>query len=157
MTIEQLMKKDPVVCEAADSLNEAARIMWEHDCGFVPVVDSGRTVVGVITDRDICMCTYTRGVDLKALSVGDAMSTVVRSCKPGDTLASAEVIMEGAQVRRLPVVDGEGRLIGVLSLSDLARRSSRARRGDDGLSEAEIGHVLSAISQPRALAATSAA
>ena len=157
MAIDQLMKKDPVVCQAADSLNEAARIMWEHDCGFVPVVDAERKVVGVITDRDICMCAYTRGADLMVLRVSDAMSTLVRSCKPGDTLASAENTMEGAQVRRLPVVDDEARLIGILSLSDLARRSGRARKGDGAPSEAEIGHVLSAISQPRELAATSVA
>jgi len=152
MAIEQLMRKEPIACTAADSLNEAARIMWEHDCGFVPVVDAERRLVGVITDRDICMCAYTRGADLKLLKVADAMSTGVYSCTLGESLASAETKMQSAQVRRLPVVDDAGQLVGVRSLSDLARRAGQSKR--DGIpSEREVGHVLGAISQPRELSA----
>jgi len=157
MTIEQLMKKDPIACQESESLNEAARIMWEHDCGFVPVVDAERHMTGVITDRDICMCAYTRGADLKTLRVSDAMSSEVYSCGMGDSLAAAEEMMQSAQIRRLPVVDDAGQLVGVLSLSDLARNASGAMSGKGVPSERDVGHVLGAISQPREIAAGAAA
>lgn len=156
MRVEELMNKDVRACTPDDSVNEAARIMWEADCGFVPVVDPGtRAVVGVITDRDACMAAYTRGRPLAELRVRDAMSTHVRSCAPGDSLGAAESAMRAAHVRRLPVVDAAGQLQGVLSLADLARGYGRLRAsGQRGINATELGELLAEISEPRQLAAT---
>ena len=154
-TVGRLMAGPARACRPDDSLNEAARQMWEADCGALPVTDdeSGR-VVGIVTDRDICMAAYTRGKTLGEMLVADVMATKVHCCKPSDTLAEAQSIMRMAQVRRLPVVDDEGRLLGVLSLSDLAQEASRERepRGKGPIREAEVGETLARISLPRAAA-----
>lgn len=106
MRIEQLMTKDVATCGPDETLNRAAQLMWERDCGFVPVVESAerRRVVGVVTDRDACIAAYTRGHPLAEIRVGDVMSTRIRACKPSDDLAAAEETMREAQVHRLPVV-----------------------------------------------------
>jgi CBS domain-containing protein len=153
MSVARVMHGYPVACLADDLLCDAARIMWEHDCGFVPVVTSieERRVIAVVTDRDICMCAYTRGADLRSLRVSDAMSSVVHSCRIDDTLQAAEALMQIAQVRRLPVLDYDGRLVGVLSVADIARRA-RQSVDDDVAGEpgkVEIGELISSISEPR--------
>jgi CBS domain-containing protein len=159
MRIEQLMATDVATCGPDDTLNQAARIMWERDCGFVPVVENAqsRRAVGVITDRDVCMAAYTRGKPLPEIRVREVMSTRIRSCKPGDTPAAAEGIMGEAQVHRLPVVDEGGRLFGVISLADLAREAGRERGSKHReVSTAEIGETLASIRRPRAIAASTA-
>lgn len=152
MKVEEIMTRNVRSCRPEDSLNEAARIMWEGDCGFVPVVemDDGPRVRGVLTDRDICMAAYTRGKALADLAVRDTMSSRLRTCSPGDRLQDAEQLMREAQVRRLPVVDEAGRLLGVLSLSDLACEIARERAGGrKGVSGRRIGEALSAICRRR--------
>lgn len=147
--VEELMQKDVSVCREDAPMTEAARIMWEHDCGFVPVVagDGSGRVVGVITDRDVCMAAYTRGRALPELCVADAMSRGVSFCKPGDSAARAAAEMRASRVRRLPVVDSAGQLLGVLSLADLAHPHDSARKRALGASE--LADVLEAVSTPR--------
>ena len=82
MKVENLMTKEVATCRTDDTLSDAARIMWERDCGFVPITESGelRRVVGVVTDRDICIAAYTRGQPLGQIRIGDLMSTRIQSC-----------------------------------------------------------------------------
>ena len=153
MRIEQIMTKQVDVCRPEDTLNAAARIMWDDDCGCVPVVADDRThrVVGMLTDRDICMAAYTRGERISAVRVADAMSRGVRSCSPESTPAEAEAIMRAARVRRLPVVDGSGALLGIVSLADLAREAETekgTRRKE--VTEEQVGATLAEICAPRA-------
>jgi CBS domain-containing protein len=98
------------------------RIMWESDCGCVPVVECDGTVVGMITDRDICMAAYTQGRRLTHMTVEGAASKNLVTIGKDESLRRAEELMRDAQVRRLLVVDSAGRLVGLLSLADLARR-----------------------------------
>ena len=159
MRIEQLMAKDVASCGPDTGLNEVAQIMWERDCGFVPVVENAEShrVVGVLTDRDVCMAAYTRGQALPQIRAGDVMSKQVRSCKPAQDLAAAEAAMREAQVHRLPVVDDAGQLLGVLSLADIARAAGRETGSKrPQVSLAEIGETLARIRQPREIAAASA-
>lgn len=156
MRIEQLMTKDVACCGPDESLERAAQIMWERDCGFIPVVEQGdsRRVLGVVTDRDTCMAAYTRGKALPQIRVGDVMSKQVRSCRPTEDLSEAEAVMREAQVHRLPVVDDADQLLGVISLADIAREAGRetgARRPE--VSATEIGETLARIRQPREIAA----
>jgi len=156
MRVEELMQKDVRVCRADDVMTEAARIMWEADCGSVPVIggDERGSLVGIITDRDVCMAAYTRGKPLADLRVADAMSGDVRTCGPGDELSAAAGTMRAAQIRRLPVVDAAGQLLGIVSLSDIAREFTRQRaRGRKGVSAVEVGELLAGICEPRQLEA----
>ena len=153
------MTKDVATCGPNDPLNQAAQLMWERDCGFVPVVESPerRRVVGVVTDRDACMAAYTRGQSLPEIRVGDVMSTRIRACKPSDDLATAEETMREAQVHRLPVVDDADQLLGVISLADISREAARQTGSRSReVTPAEIGETVARIRQPRAIAAASA-
>jgi CBS domain-containing protein len=155
MRVEHLMSKNVAPCSAEDSLNEVARIMWERDCGAVPVIApvDGR-VVAMITDRDICMAAYTTGLPLCELRVHQAMSPSLHSCKPGDPVSDVEGIMRRNQVRRLPVVDEAGNLAGILSLADLARAAQTQRgKKQPEIGETGVVHLLEAISAPHESAA----
>src|SRR5436190_22380879 len=118
MNVEHCMTREPLCCRAGDSLERAAQIMWEGDCGCVPVVDGGSKVIGMITDRDICMAAYTRGAPLWALSVESAMARGVVGCRVNDTLEAALGLLRANQLRRLPVVDAQGGLVGVVTILD---------------------------------------
>jgi CBS domain-containing protein len=150
MKVQELMIRDVQSCSADDDLNRAAQIMWEYDCGVVPVVDSVTRVVGMITDRDLCMAAYTQGLPLGSLRVGDSMSKEVFSSSPGESLESALTIMRTRHVRRLPVIDDQLRLVGILSLGDLAREAERkGRPGGRAQPSPEISATLAAICEPR--------
>jgi CBS domain-containing protein len=146
MRVNQVMTKEVKACRGWDSLNTAAQIMWDRDCGCVPVLDESSKVVAVITDRDVCMAAYTRGKALHEMQVKSAMSERLWSCTPNDTLAIAEKTMQAHRVHRLPVIDGEGRLVGIVSLSDLAREAIRQRSAmGRGVTDDEIGRTLAKI------------
>ena len=104
----------------------------------------------MLTDRDVCMAAYTQGRVLSDIEVRSAMSTSVCSCSPTDSIDSALKAMEENQFHRLPVVDQDGRLVGLLSLADAAREAAREHaRGVKEMPDGRIGEVLEAISAPR--------
>lgn len=148
--IEHVMSRPVITCGPHDSLHVAAGRLWEHDCGALPVTDEHGHVVGMITDRDICMAAYTKGKGLHAISVDEAMATRVITCRPTDAIADVERKMAQAQVRRLPVVDGQGRPVGLVSLNDLARLTAQASKR----AAVEALGTLAAIGQPRRRAMT---
>jgi CBS domain-containing protein len=158
MKVEQLMKRSVKTCTVLDSLNTAAQIMWESDCGCVPVVDDGH-VVAMLTDRDICMAAYTQGAPLGAIAVPSAMSQQIYSCKSDDSVAAAEDIMRAKKVRRLPVVDTEGTLVGILSLHDIAREMTAERRGKGKreVTPETVSATLAAVCEPRGCTSLAAA
>lgn len=149
MKVKELMKASVETCRAGDSLARAAQIMWEHDCGAVPVVDDDEKVVGILTDRDACMAAYTQGRPLDQIPVSVAASSIVFAVRPDDALETAEDLMRRMQVRRLPVVDGGGRVKGMLSLGDLAAHAHHAGRRANGLSHDSLARTLAAVSRPR--------
>ena len=150
MRIEELMTRDVKVCLATDTLNHAAELMWNHNCGFLPVVrdQASRMLGGVITDRDIAMAAYTQGKTLSAIPVSVAMARGVRVCHPDDDIGTAEAIMRLKQVHRLPVLDKDGRVIGVVSLNDIARCSHTAD-ARERISAAGVAETIVTVSQPR--------
>jgi len=129
MRVEQIMNRHAKACHPHDSLNHAAQLMWDNACGALPVVDEDTRPIGFLTDRDICMAAYTQGKLLHTLRVNDAMAKKVFCAHADDEVASAAQVMAGNGVRRLPVIDGEGKLIGLLSLDDLAHEAARNLRG----------------------------
>jgi CBS-domain-containing membrane protein len=140
------MIKDVKACRMWDSLNVAAQLMWDHGCGSVPVLDANSKVAGMLTDRDICMAAYTQGKALREILVSSAMSKVVHFAKPEDNLVVAEGIMKAGKVRRLPILDADGRLAGIISLDDIAKVAVRQREAmTREVHEAEVGRTLAGI------------
>jgi CBS domain-containing protein len=127
MKVKDIMTADPACCTAESSLEEAARLMIDHDCGEIPVVDdlSNGTPVGVITDRDITCRTVGKGLNPLDLTVGDVMSTPLISVTPTDTLEQCMHVLEEHQIRRVPVVDGGGKIVGIVALADIARTAPK--------------------------------
>ena len=139
MKIEDIMTRDVRTCVASDSLATAAQIMWEIDCGAVPVLDSEDRVVGIITDRDIAIRGVGEGCAPDA-RVRDIMSSEVKYCYADEETGEVLDNMAQIQVRRLPVVDQDKRLVGIVSIGDLAKEEQSAS-----------GEALSDIARPSAL------
>lgn len=148
MNIQDIMSKPTATCRPNDTLETAARLMWDHDCGAIPVVDADQRIVGIITDRDICMASYTQGSALHLLPVSDTMAKQVYSCHAEDPLDVAEGLMSDKQIRRLPVVDDDRRPVGMLSINDIARYAASSSRKKKGL-DRELTKTLAAICEPR--------
>lgn len=149
MQVEELMNREVSTCRRDHTLDCTARIMWEQDCGIVPIVDDLRRVVGVITDRDVCMAAYTQGRPIQEIPAWSVMSRHLQTCHANDSIEQAEQIMREHRVRRLPVTDAGGRLLGVLSLSDIARHLHLVGTPTTrGLDPQEISLTLEAVCQP---------
>jgi CBS domain-containing protein len=149
MRVQDIMTKDVNSCGPESDLAAAAMIMWKRDCGSVPVVDAERKVIGMITDRDICMAVSTRNKLASEIKVGEVISGRVFACAPDDRIRDAMETMQSAQLRRLPVVDNDGVLQGILSINDLVLHS------DQGRSKKHIAHrdvmaTLKILSEHRA-------
>lgn len=148
MRAENLMSHPPITCHVNDTLSIAAQLMWNHDCGSVAVTNDEGKLVGMITDRDICMCALTQGRSLDKLLVNGAMAKHVVSARPDDSIAEIERKMAEHQVRRLPVVDDDQKPVGMVSLHDLAIESvqpdSTIKNG-----ATKVAHTLAAVSHPR--------
>jgi len=154
MKVKEIMTTDVTPCDLNANLAVAAQAMWEHDCGVLPVLKDGRELVGLITDRDICMGTATRDRHPSQISVEEVMSGQVYSVQPEDDLQLALEAMQRHKIRRLPVVDSEGELKGLLSINDLVLN---AKEQKSDLSYGVVIKTLQAIGQhwtPIAAAAT---
>jgi CBS domain-containing protein len=127
MRARDLMSKPPYTCGPGTDLATVAKIMWDHDCGFVPVVDASGTATGVVTDRDICIATSTRRLLPEQLSAAQAMTAPIHACLSEDSISDVLATMRRFQVRRVPVVDVNGRLQGVISLNDIVLASNDTR------------------------------
>jgi CBS domain-containing protein len=149
MKVKEVMVGTVVTCSTNDDVNRAAQLMWENDCGAIPVVEADDYLVGMITDRDACMAAYTKGLPLNAIRVGDVMTRDLKTCRPDEDASVLSVSMRAERVRRLPVINALGRLVGLVSLSDMARRAAHDRgSASKGMSLEVVGETLAAVSQP---------
>jgi CBS domain-containing protein len=152
MTIEPIMSRDVQRCRPDDTLNYAALQLWERDCGSLPVCagHGDDEVIGMLTDRDICMAALFQGKPLHELKVADAMSRDIRVAKADDRVEDVELLMRELKIRRVPVTDETGRLVGIVTLADFARaaRGRATARRAGALSERDVGHTLAAICDP---------
>lgn len=148
MQIDKLMSQPVHVCNQNSTLNDAAQLMWECDCGAIPIVDDEHRLVGMLTDRDICMAAYTKGEPLSNIRIADVIERQVLSCRPDQSIETAEHLMSQHKVRRIPVIDAEERPIAMLSLNDIVRSATndRSKRGN-GLGR-QVIETLAAISEP---------
>ena len=127
MKVQDIMTADVEYCSPDSDLAAAATIMWNRDCGSVPVVDGEQRVVGMITDRDICMAVATRNKLASEIPISEVMSVRVYACSPDDNVKDALETMQSAQLRRLPVVDDDRLLRGILSINDVVLHSARGK------------------------------
>jgi CBS-domain-containing membrane protein len=121
------MARNVRTCFTSDNLATAAQLMWDHDCGCVPVLNEQGLVVGMLTDRDICIAAFSQRVPISEIKVSAVMSRQLFVCTADDDRSAAERIMSEKKVRRLPVLSKDGRLIGLLSLSDIAGQANEER------------------------------
>jgi CBS domain-containing protein len=142
MKARELMTADPTCCTPEATIQQAAQLMRDHDCGCIPVVEDeqSKRLVGVITDRDITVRCIAEGKGPQT-RVKDAISPNPTCCAPDDDVETVERIMSGEQVRRVPVVDQRGSCVGMIAQADLALNHRAA-------SETEVGKVVERISEP---------
>jgi CBS domain-containing protein len=146
MQVKDVMSHSLVTAPVNSTADEVARLMWEFDCGIVPILDDAGRVAGVVTDRDICMAAYSQGRPLAQIAVTSAMAKEIVACHGTDAIETAEQLMRTNQIRRLPVLDAENRLLGLVSMNDLARLAAQAKKS--GI-DRELVQTLAAVCQPR--------
>jgi CBS domain-containing protein len=151
-TVADVMTRNVASCTGGDTLHRAAQLMWDRDCGAIPVVDAEGRAAGLVTDRDLCMAAYTRSRPLGAISVASLLSGQLHTCAPHTTIEDAVERMRAQRIRRLVVVDGKDqRLLGMLSVADLARSLS-ARSSTEPRADKLLSGLLAALSERRAAA-----
>jgi CBS domain-containing protein len=146
MKAKDLMTGDPGFCLSGDTLKKAAEIMSERDCGFVPVVDAEMVVTGVITGRDICIALARRSKKASEINAGEIAGSDPVCCRPDDKIKDVLKVMKKKRVRRLPVRDGDKRLVGVLTIRDIIHASER----DKSLRKRTYS-VLRELAKPRSI------
>jgi CBS domain-containing protein len=150
MKVKEIMSTNAKVCAITDNLSAAAGLMWENDCGCLPVVAEGEKVVGLITDRDICMAANLKNRNLWNIAVEDVISDKLFACKPEDDIQTALKTMQESKVRRLPVVAADGTLEGILSMNDIVLKAEEPReKKASELSYADVVKTYKSICQHR--------
>lgn len=128
MKVKDVMTPDAKAIWITESLADAAKEMWENDCGALPIIKDGRKVVGMITDRDICMAGAMRERTLAQISVEEVMNKRVYVAEPDEDIERALQTMREHKIRRLPVLNAEGDLAGIVSMNDIVLHA-KARNG----------------------------
>jgi CBS domain-containing protein len=126
MKVKEIMTAEPKTCAPDTTLAAAANLMWEGDCGILPVVENG-AVVGVVTDRDMYIALATRNKLASEVKVDDVARHTVLTCEPEDDVHAALTTMKRARVRRLPVVGFGGTVLGVVSMNDILLAAGPAK------------------------------
>ena len=140
MTCAEVMTPSPTCCQPAHTTVDVAELMQREDVGLVPVVgENNAKLIGVITDRDIVLKVVAAGRDPKATAVSEVMTTDPVSCLPQESIEAAMELMSSRQVRRIPIVDKDGAIVGIVAQADIATRVA---------TPAATGQVVQAISEP---------
>ena len=146
MTVRELMTKTAVFCRPETNLAAAGALMWENNCGALPVVDDGQKVTGILTDRDICIALATRDRPSSQLTAGEVATGQAVVCKPEDEIHTAIAMMHNQKVRRLPVIDDQGGLEGIVSMDDIVLQAKKSNgKLTPGISYDDVVEALQAI------------
>lgn len=146
MKIKEIMTENAKACMPTSTLADAAGLMWEYDCGILPVVAQGDIVVGLITDRDICMAAALKHRHLENIAVEEVSSGKVISCHPEDDVRTALRTMQENKIRRLPVIANDGTLEGIVTVNDIVLRAQEFKdKKDAAVSYADVVITYRAI------------
>lgn len=149
MKVKDVMMRTAASCSRETNLGEAVEILWNRNCGMLPVIDAEQKVIGVITDRDICIALGTRNRLPDQITVGEVASGKLFACRPDDDIRLALASMAEAKVRRLPVLTPEGKLEGILSMDDIVTHSeTRGGKVANELSHDDVVETLKAVYRP---------
>jgi CBS domain-containing protein len=149
MKVQEIMTSEVGTCGPESDLAAAATIMWGRDCGCVPVLDDERKVIGVITDRDICIAVSTRNRRASEIKVSEVISGQVYACSPEQDVKDVLRTMHDEQLRRLPVIDSEGVLRGIISINDMVLHSEKGKSRKH-ISHKDVMDTLKALCAHRA-------
>jgi CBS domain-containing protein len=148
MKVKEVMMGTPYTCPKNANLGEATELMWKGNCGFLPVTEPDGKVCGVVTDRDISIALGTRNKLAGEVTVGEVSECKVHACSPEDEIHVALLTMREGKVRRLPVIDSNGKAVGVLSMDDVLLHAEPAGSGKIvELSTDEVVRSYRAINQ----------
>ena len=140
MTCAEVMTPSPTCCQSGHTAVDAAELMQREDVGLVPVVaENSNKLIGVLTDRDIVLKVVAAGRDPGGTAVSEVMTTDPVACLPQESVEAVMELMATRQVRRIPIVDKDGAIVGIVSQADIATRLA---------SPEETGQVVQAISEP---------
>ena len=150
MKVAEAMTKPPAYCGPETNLAAAVEILWNKNCGVLPIVDSSQQLIGVVTDRDMCIALGTRNRLPSEITVKDVTSSKIVACKPDDDLRKALAMIAEAKVRRLPVIDAAGKLQGILSMDDVVLHTQTgAIKRDVELSAEDVVNTLKSVYTPQ--------
>jgi len=144
MKVREVMTRSAAFCGPESTLEEASQLMRKNDCGFLPVVGDGGNVIGVFTDRDMCIALGTRNRKPSEVRVWDVMPRKLFACMEGDDVHCALKTLRSARIRRLPVIDRDGFLVGVLSIDDIVLHAREHLVRKD-ISYADVENAYKAI------------
>jgi len=147
MRVKEIMTPNPKAIWLTESLTDAAQLMWENDCGVLPVIKDGRKIVGLITDRDVCMATAIRQANPAGISVEEVMTGQVYSVNSEDDVDEALQAMQEHRIRRLPVISADGELEGILSMNDIVLNASETNDKEAQISYGDVVKTYQAICQ----------
>jgi CBS domain-containing protein len=141
MKIREAMTPNPVCCVPTDTAQKVAQILRDQNVGALPVVADKQSLklIGMITDRDICCSIVAEGLDPKTTTIVNYVSSDLVTCRDGENLDNCQQAMQERQIRRIPIVDGEGRCVGIVSQADLALKDKPEK----------VSKTVSEISKPK--------
>jgi CBS domain-containing protein len=155
MKVQDVMTKDVKSCRPETNLAVAGAMMWESDCGALPVVDDAGKVMGMLTDRDIAIAVASRGRVASRIAANEVITGRVSSCASDQHIADALAVMKQEKVRRLPVTNRDGVLQGILSINDIVLHADETKgKQATGLSYEEAMSTLKAICEHHSISAT---
>ena len=148
MKVKEVMMGTPYYCQVNTNLGSATELMWTGNCGFLPVTGEDGKIIGVLTDRDVCIALGTRNRPAGEITAREVMSSRVFACAPDDDIHIALETMKEGGVRRLPVLTRDGILAGVISMDDILLRAQPSGIGRiPELSSEEVVKAYRAINQ----------
>ncbi len=152
MNVQEIMTSDVQCCSPNTNLAAAAKMMWDSDCGALPVLNVHGQVLGMITDRDICMAAATKNKPASEITVWETVSGKAYICRMADDVHTALDIMKREKIRRLPVVDEDGVLQGIVAMNDLilAAGEGKGKKASD-ISCEDVMRTMKAINEHRIL------
>lgn len=145
MKVKEVMTPDARAIWLTESLADAAKQMWENDCGVLPIIKDGRKVVGMITDRDICMAAAMRERSLSHISVEEIMNKTVFAAEADEDIERALQTMREHKIRRLPVLNPEGELEGIVSMNDIVLHAKTRNGKKPPIDYADVVKTYQAI------------
>jgi CBS-domain-containing membrane protein len=143
MKVQDIMTQDVKFCGPDTNLAEATEILWRNNCGTLPVLSAGRELIGLVTDRDMCIALGTRNCRASDIAVGEVARKPVFTCGPNDDVHGALKTMRQHQIRRVPVVGEDGKLAGILCLDEIVLHAEKATSA--GISYEDVVNTMKAI------------